>query len=233
MEQVTHGPALADQAYNIILEAIIGGQAALEEKLSSQEKIAQSLNVSRQPVLQAIGLLKAQGFLCNAGRRGLMVAPLDPGFVEDLYEFRSAVDRLAAGKAAQRCTPEHAAEGRLILRQGKAARKSGSLIELSLADMAFHQWVYAVAGNRTVTETMNHYWNHTRRAMCAVLSMHDKWPERVWSEHAAIHAAIKDRNSKLAERLAHVHVETASRALCDALQAKLRDTVAGRTGSTG
>jgi len=222
MQQATHGPALVDQAYKIVLEAIIGGQVALGEKLS-QAKIAQSLNVSRQPVLQALGLLKAQGFLCSAGRRGLMVAPLDPNFVADLYEYRAAIDTLAAGKAARLCTPERASEGRRILRQGEAARTSASLIDLSLADMAFHHWVYLVAGNRTVIETMNHYWNHTRRAMCAVLSMDDEWPNRVWREHAAIHAAITNGNSERAQRLAHAHVERASGALCDRLRLKLRE----------
>jgi DNA-binding GntR family transcriptional regulator len=181
------------------------------------------LNVSRQPVLQALGLLKAQGFLCSAGRRGLMVAPLDPDFVADLYEYRAAIDSLAAAKAARLCTPDHASEGLRILKQGEAARRSASLIDLSLADMTFHRWVYLVAGNRTVIETMNHYWNHTRRAMCAVLSMDDEWPERVWREHAAIQAAVTDGNSELAKRLAQDHVEMASGALCDRLRVKLRD----------
>jgi DNA-binding GntR family transcriptional regulator len=228
MQQATHGPALADQAYKIVLEAICGGRYALGERLS-QAKIAQSLNVSRQPVLQALGLLKSQGFLCSAGRRGLMVAPLDPDFLADLYEYRAAIDPLTAGKAARLCTPDRAAEGCRILGQGDEARKFASLIDLSLADMSFHHWVYLVAGNRTVIETMNYYWNHTRHAMCAVLSMDDDWPNRVWREHAAIYAAIVDRNVELAEHLARAHVERASGALCDGLRLKLRD----RSGAAG
>lgn len=225
MQQATHGPALVEQAYKIVLEAIIEGKPALRERLS-QAKIAETLNVSRQPVLQALGLLKAQGFLCNAGKRGLMVAPLDPDRVADLYEYRAAIDQMAARKAARCCTPAWAAEGLEILRQGEQAQASGSLGDLSLADMAFHRWIYLVAGNRTVIETMDHYWNHTRRVMCAILSMDDEWHQRVWREHAAIHAAIVESNSELAEHLAHDHVQRAAKALGDALRLKLAEGIA-------
>lgn len=220
MQQVTHQAPLADQIYNILLEGVCSGRYALGERLS-QEQIAQSLNVSRQPVLQALGLLKAQGFLCNAGRRGLMVAPLEPDFVRELYEYRGAMDLFAAGKAARLCTPSQAAQGRNILKQGAAARKAASLVKLSVADMAFHQWVYEVAGNRTVIGTMNHYWNHTRRVMCAILGMDDEWPRLAWQEHAAIHAAIADGNGELAEHLASTHVEKASEALRQKLTTRL------------
>jgi DNA-binding GntR family transcriptional regulator len=59
--------------------------------------------------------------------------------------------------------------------------------------------------------------------MCAVLSMDDEWADRVWREHAAIHAAITDRNCERAQRLARAHVERASAALCDRLRLKLRE----------
>ncbi len=228
MERVTYQAPLADQIYDIVLEAICSGKHAIGERLS-QEQIAQNLNVSRQPVLQALGLLKSQGFLCNAGRRGLMVAPLEMEFVLDLYEYRAAIDLLAAGKAARRCTPELAKLGQRFLEQGGAAKKAGSLIKLSVADMAFHEWVYLVAGNRLVIDTMNHFWNHTRRVMCVILSMDGEWPDRAWKEHKAIYSAIVAGNGELAEHLASAHVEKAS----ESLRGRLKDRLQNATSEVG
>ena len=66
----------------------------------TQEELAASLDVSRQPVLQALRLLKKDGFVIDAGRRGLMVSPLDAQVIADVYEVRAVLDGLAARRAA-------------------------------------------------------------------------------------------------------------------------------------
>ena len=58
--------------------------------------------MSRQPVLQALRLLKKDGFLHDAPGRGLQVAPLEVQHMRDLYQVRGALDALAARLAAQR-----------------------------------------------------------------------------------------------------------------------------------
>ena len=93
-------PRMMEQVYGTILDAICDGRLAPGERLA-QEGIAEKLNVSRQPVGQALMLLKSQGFVCKSGRRGLMVSPLEEDFVRSLYEFRCALDRLAARLAAK------------------------------------------------------------------------------------------------------------------------------------
>ncbi len=61
---------LMDQAYAVILDAISSGTLKPGERLT-QENVAQRLNVSRQPIHHALLVLKAQGFVREAGRRGL------------------------------------------------------------------------------------------------------------------------------------------------------------------
>ena len=67
----------------------------------TQESVARKLDVSRQPVGQALMLLKQQKFLCDAGRRGLMVAPLDREFMRWIYELRLGIEPIAAALAAR------------------------------------------------------------------------------------------------------------------------------------
>src|SRR5437868_1448753 len=77
LESLVSPTTLVDQAYAVILDAICDGTLKPGERLT-QADVAERLNVSRQPVHNALLVLKSQGFLQESGRRGLCVAPLDP-----------------------------------------------------------------------------------------------------------------------------------------------------------
>ena len=92
-------PDLTEKVYESLLEAICSAELPPQARLTQQE-LAARLNVSRQPVLQALRLLRKDGFVIDAGRRGLMVAPLDALRIEQTYQVRAVLDGLAAREAA-------------------------------------------------------------------------------------------------------------------------------------
>ena len=51
-----------------------------------QDELARAYGVSRQPVQQALLLLRDRGLVREAPGRGLIVSPLDVDFVRKLYE---------------------------------------------------------------------------------------------------------------------------------------------------
>lgn len=73
MELLQIQPSLADQVHQATLSEIAGGKMTPGARII-QEQIARDLGVSRQPVQQALALLRKQGVLQG---RGLIVAPLD------------------------------------------------------------------------------------------------------------------------------------------------------------
>src|SRR3546814_19627333 len=104
MQRLALHPDLAQQAYDAILDAICGGQLAPGSRII-QEDLAARLAVSRQPVIQALLLLRKQGFLRENGRRGLIVAPPAAADVRRVSAVRGWLDGLAP-----RCSAEaHAA----------------------------------------------------------------------------------------------------------------------------
>lgn len=216
MRALVNQPGLVEQVYTSVLDAICDGQLVPRQRLT-QEEIARDLDVSRQPVGQALSLLKAQGFVCDAGRRGLMVAPIAADFVRQHYEYRGAVDSLAAGLAAHGRSESDLECARHILDKGRAAVIDGSAGALIAADSAFHRWVYETAGNPIVIDAMDQQWNHTRRAMSAVVEMSGDWPARIWHEHTAIVAAIAAGDAARASALALAHTVKAAQALIDTL----------------
>ena len=205
------GPTLIEQAYEAILEAICAGRLAAGERLN-QDALAARLGISRQPVGQALSVLKAQGFVRERGRRGLIVAPLEREFFRAIYELREALDSLAASLAAQRCQPGDTAEGRRLLAEGRRAAKSGRVDALIEADMRFHLWICQVAGNPLLTDTMRLYWNHLRRAMGEVLQQPAR-RHQIWEEHEALFHGISKRNPAAAAHHAIVHARAASKSI--------------------
>jgi DNA-binding GntR family transcriptional regulator len=231
LQRLAVQPQLAEQAYTAILDAICSGRFAPGERLT-QEHLAATLDVSRQPVLQALLLLKRQGFVRETGRRGLVVAPLDPDFVARLYELRSALDALACRAAATRNAAEAALRGPALVEAGRDAARSRSVAAMIAADMAFHLFLYDLSGNPLIAETAALHWQHIRRVMGTYLQRVAA-PESIWDEHAAILAAVAAGDSDGAERLARRHAEESADKVREALRAAAEDSTAPIGAMTG
>ncbi|MFM2120625.1 MAG: hypothetical protein RL722_2093, partial [Pseudomonadota bacterium] len=101
MKQIVSQPNLVDQVRDAILAEIASGALAPGERVV-QERIAEQLGVSRQPVQQALTLLLSQGVLRDAPGRRLIVAPLDAAYVRHMYDMRAVIEGLAFREAALR-----------------------------------------------------------------------------------------------------------------------------------
>ena len=203
LERIETSPDLSERVYRQLRGAICEGRLAPGARLR-QEELAASLAVSRQPVHQALRLLKKDGLALDAGKRGLLVAPLDGRHVQHLYQVRAVLDGLAARQAAlsgQRVDPSLIAAGRKAFANGSVGR----LIE---ADVRFHEAIYAASGNPLIAESAGRHWHHIARAMGAFLRR-SNLRAPVWDEHEAILAAINRGDAERAEALARGHCEAA------------------------
>ena len=208
MESIRPAQTMVEQAYRAILDAICDGRLEPGERLT-QESVAGRLAVSRQPVGQALLLLKQQRFLVEAGRRGLMVAPLDRDFMRWIYELRLGIEPIAATLAARHATPEDLARGRQRIAAGQQALRAGAMAELIAADMAFHMYLYELSGNRLFVDTMRGLWDHLRRAMREVLQ-HREYRKAIWVEHEQILRAITAHDADGAAALVRAHLSNAA-----------------------
>lgn len=205
--QLEAAPDLVDQVYRALLDAISAGALAPGQRIT-QEELAERLAVSRQPVMQALRLLKRDGFVQDAPGRGLVVTPLDPALVRDVYAVRGALDALAARLAAERGA--RLDEG--LLTRGRAAAQGGDINAMVEADLDFHHAIYAAAGNPFIGQTAQPHWQHLRRAMGAVLA-HQPQRASIWDEHQAIAQAIAQGDAEQAARLSEQHARQAGQAL--------------------
>ncbi len=165
-------------------------------------------------------LLRREGFLIDAGRKGVCVAPLDVEQANNLYYVRAALDGAAARLAATRYTPELAHRGRLLIDVGRRAVASGNVPFVIEADIDFHLFVYEASGNPLIAETAQPHWQHMRRVMAAVLS-EDDLRVSVWDEHEAILHAFEAGKVAEGEALCRKHTEQ----MAGILTGRLKDVI--------
>lgn len=216
MKKIQTEKNLPELIYDSVVNAIVEGVLKPGERVT-QETLAERLDVSRLPVSQAMQRLRDDGFLASVGRRGLMVSVLDEHFVAQLYEFRCGIDLMSAGLAAQRGDAGARKRGEAIIEEGYAAGKSNDLPALVDADMRFHGFIYELAGNVFIQDSMEAHWNHVRRVMRDILIV-QKNQQQIWEEHSAILDAVLAGDVRNAETLARQHVETASKWLQQEIQ---------------
>ena len=205
-------PALIDQVYDQLVEAISDGSLRPGERLT-QERVARLLDVSRQPVSHALQLLKHRGLLIEHGRKGLAVAPLDGTRIWHLYQVRESMDGLAARLASERVASGQVHEADInvlhqILQAGCALDESAETIELVRADVTFHLALHDLSGNPEIARTVSEQWPQFMRSMAVVLETKAR-RSLIWKEHTAIVDAVLAGDAPLAEHLSGKHAHNA------------------------
>lgn len=207
MHALAAKPDLTAQAHHAIREAIMAMDLAPGTPLA-QEDLAERLGVSRQPVSHALVLLRREGLVVDRGRKGQMVAPIDPDRLLALYQVRGAIDQLAARLATTRLDLSDNPSRRFqrLIEDGRDACASGETGALVKADLAFHQAIHTLSGNVEIERTAAGFWPHMVRSMRVVLE-DKKGRQVIWDEHAAIADAILAGDPAEAGNLAADHAE--------------------------
>ncbi|MCP5235415.1 MAG: GntR family transcriptional regulator [Zoogloeaceae bacterium] len=201
-------PKLVEQVYEAILEEITSGRMRPGARVI-QEQLARELGVSRQPVQQALLLLRNQGVLQDAPGRGLQVAPLDLDYVRNMYDMRAVIEGLACRRAAEVNAAAAKAKGPALIRAGRKEVQNGSVRGMIAADRDFHRMIYELSDNPLVEPILESQWTNTQRIMGEVL-LRDDQPRNVWKQHEEILDAIASGNGAEAEALGRAHISRAA-----------------------
>ena len=108
--------SVTDMAASAIRNSILNGEYKVGDKLATEAKLCQQLNVSRTVVREALRILATEGYVRMVPGRGAFVAHIteignywslfSPTSFKDLMDVRAPMEELAARLAAQRCGAE-------------------------------------------------------------------------------------------------------------------------------
>jgi DNA-binding GntR family transcriptional regulator len=204
MKPLPSQPKLTEQVYEAIVADIVEGKLRPGGRII-QEEIADQLGVSRQPVQQALLLLRNERLLHDGPGRGLIVAPLDLAHVRHMYDVRAVLEGLAFRKAAVINSDRARRLGPALIDRGRETVARGSVAEMVAADMTLHNFIYELADNPLIGPTLQPQWTYTQRVMGEVL-MRDETPRNIWDQHERMIDAVVAADGDEAERLAREHI---------------------------
>lgn len=194
-----------DRAYRLLLDQILANQIELEMSLS-ERKLADTLQIGRTPIREAIRDLIRDGVLEARPARGTFVRRLSPDDVREIYEVRHALEGLAASRAAER-GPTAALEAyRPQFRGMIADPKKFDAASMYDCGAEFHLEIFRAAGNRNLMQI----YKPLRLRFRVALGLprfydHDRVQSSV-REHLAILEAIENRESRKAQQLMGDHL---------------------------
>ncbi|MBB2206382.1 GntR family transcriptional regulator [Gluconacetobacter takamatsuzukensis] len=144
------GTSIPENLARLIGADITFGRLAAWTRLT-EEQVANTYNVSRSPVREAIRLLERDGLIARSSRRGIWVAPLSLKDFDGVYACRIALEALAAEQAAR---SPHAASTRpafdRLLTRLRTTLANGDTVGFFEADVEGSEIIYDLADNPTL-----------------------------------------------------------------------------------
>jgi DNA-binding GntR family transcriptional regulator len=192
---------------------ILQGDLVPGERLV-EDRLAERLGVSRNPVREAIRVLAAEGFVEVTPRRGAAVSRLSPEEAEELFDVRVALEGLSARLATRKITPAGATRLRDLLDAAHRAMDEGRFAEVSDLNTTFHATIAELAGNAYLGLVVGPM---LRRAQWVFQRTARFRAPHSWVEHLTLYEAIAAGDEGAAEARAVAHVEAARRSYHDAV----------------
>jgi DNA-binding GntR family transcriptional regulator len=163
-----------------------------------------SLGIGRTPIREALQRLERDQFVTVIPRRGMFVSSIDVDELSMLYETRAVLEPYTARLACRRGTSEHWREMADVIE--RSLRTGVAPDELLAVDRRCHEIIWAAAGNRFLTDTLDNLYAHS---------------DRVWHMYLADVADTRhavDEHIEILELLQTGHAD----ACADAIEAHVR-----------
>jgi GntR family transcriptional regulator, rspAB operon transcriptional repressor len=197
--------SLAERVYRAFKRDIISGYflpgAALSEKV-----LVRRYKGSRTPVREAAVRLQQERLLRIIPNRGYFVSPITLQELNEVYEYRCAVECAAAELAARKgADPELLEKLTVLARTPYRGFDRKSCIAFIQADTAFHVGIARLSRNQMLERAVSEARCQMERIMYAAIDInyYGEFPLR---EHLQILEAIRNHSSQLARKCMFDHI---------------------------
>jgi DNA-binding GntR family transcriptional regulator len=216
-EEEARVPA-SERAYRRLKQLILDNEIAAGSQMLELEAAAR-LGMSRTPVREAMVRLEQEGMVELRPRHGMRVLPISPDALAEIYDILTALEGMAAESAARKgANPDQLAALQQAVDEMEEALAADDLLRWSQADARFHRQLVELAGNRRLASIVEQVSDQAHRARLTTLRLRPK-PVSSNRDHAALVAAIRDRDPQKAREIHEQHRRRAA----DMLVALVRD----------
>ncbi|MDR7304524.1 GntR family transcriptional regulator [Haloactinomyces albus] len=197
--------SMAEKAYQAIRDRLVILDIPPMEPIDDVA-LAQSLDIGRTPVREALKRLEVDRLVVSYPRRGTFATAVDITDLAYISDLRVHLEPLAARRAADTLGDAEAEEfEELADHLDDVDFRSLDRDEVMLWDLHVHRAIYHAARNPHLEDTLIRYDNLATRIFCVFLDRMPDFDSHVM-EHSALLRAISSREPDKAERLAREHV---------------------------
>jgi DNA-binding GntR family transcriptional regulator len=168
-----------------------------------EDRLAEQLGVSRNPVREAIRALEGTGLVEVVPRRGAYVSEFDVDQVRQLLELRCVLEAYAAERAAKHHTEADVARLDHCIEAGRTASADHDYVQAAAHHRAFHLAIEAAASNPYISGAVAPL-RHQTELVFSVLQ--DSRGVLGWDEHEAIRDAIVGGDAEGARARTFAHM---------------------------
>lgn len=169
--------------------------------------LAAELGVSRSPIREALAQLAGEGLVRVSPYRGTFVTELSRERLQDLLDFRIALEQFAVRRVIERARPSHFQQLEALVDQlHKRARADdfGGAVDI---DLRMHELLIKLAGSALLEQTFKELLGEFRLYIAAT-SRHYKGINELATEHDALLKALRtgrldDALSLIADHIKH------------------------------
>ncbi len=183
-----------------------------------EEELAERLGVSRGPIREALRRFEEQGVVVTYPNRGSFVVELTLMEIEQLYELRSVLERMAVRAAASSGSREVTRALSRCLTQMRRATEARDLRRISETDLALHQSLWEATGNRFLIQTMTGLAAHLQLLMSVQNRAYKDIGDNL-RDHEELYQAIRQGDADAAVKVMTRHLAEARRMIIEAVEA--------------
>jgi DNA-binding GntR family transcriptional regulator len=200
--------SLCEDVVDRLRAAIVRGRFAPGQRLS-EAALAELFGVSRGPIREAFTQLEREGLLTLERHRGARVSSLSLTDINEIYELRVALERLAIGRACRYATGADFAAMSAVVDLLRDAVERADVIAVVEADVRFHDCIYLAARH----ERLYSAWSVLRPQIETFLFSRSldqrNYLDLAVPEHTALLESIRSKRRAASVTLIQEHIHTA------------------------
>lgn len=223
MQPIEHPKSLTEVTVGKIRDAIVSGELPLGSKLSEQ-RLADTLGVSRSPVRDALAALQSEALVAISPKRGTYVFTPDLRVVDELCEHRAILETAALRLGIER---DHVKLTRQLEKASAAMERAleiGDPHRYTLGDDQFHNAIILGANNRSLAKSYNLTISPLKALRTHLFTILSENTDRSKGEHVAVIEATNANDADLAASRLELHIGH----LAEAFRAKMSSDVVMR-----
>lgn len=199
----------AEEALEKLRQAIVTGKLRPNQRLVESE-LAKRLGMSRTPVREALKRLQMQGYLSKLPSGGLIVTDHSPSQIRNLYEIREALETTAIRLACQRATQEQVDRAAEYHARSIEVIHNQDVNQFMKLNEAFHSELLSACGNEQLWSLIQNFRDQVFDRRIVQVFMTRDWRAMI-THHARMLEAVRQRNTRLAEKTVRDHIRIALR----------------------